>query len=49
MMPLVNISLLRDIDIKILKATGCEIVPIDPDDYKLIISLDNRTFYGIPS
>lgn len=47
-MPLINMSLLRDIDIKILKATGCELVPVDPEEVKMIISLNNRTFVAIP-
>lgn len=45
-MPVVDITKLRDIDIKILKATGCEFVPVS-DDY-FVLSLNGRTFYAIP-
>ena len=46
-MPLINIDSLSKLDIAILKATGCELVPVNTDE-NLVLSLDGRTYYAIP-
>ena len=46
-MPVFRSDEFRNIDIKILKATGGELVEIDPEKY-LILTLGRNTFVAIP-
>lgn len=46
-MPVFSRDSFRDIDIKILEATGGQLVEINPDEY-LISTLGKNTFVAIP-
>lgn len=46
-MPVFDTNTMRKLDVEILKATGSELTPVDPEDY-FVFTLNGRSYFAIP-